>query len=70
MTRYGGQTLDWLTKRGWTKVSLPPGVMGDPRVTDPMTGDEMDVYTAAKKQKERTGEYPEFLKDEKDEKDE
>jgi hypothetical protein len=32
--------------------------------TDPQTNRKMNVYEAAKLHKERTGEYPEFLKDE------
>lgn len=61
-TRYGADTLEWLKARGWKEVPLAPGVMGDPHVTDPVTGATLDVYSAAKLQRQRTGEYPKFLK--------
>lgn len=61
-TRYGHQTFEWLLGRGWMAAPPPaPGVMGDRHVLDPKTGQELDVYTAARLEKERTGVYPEFL---------
>lgn len=64
-TRYGGRVKDWLIERGWTAVPFMvidgDPVIGDQAVLDPVTKEEMNVYTAAKLQRERTGEYPDFL---------
>lgn len=63
-TRYGWQTYSWLQMLGWRKgKELPEDQFDDPLVTDPVTGeDDINVYEAVKRQKERTGQYPEFLK--------
>lgn len=65
-TRNGYNTIKWLEKRGW-KV-IPPVkdkkgeiACGDPQVRDPETDKETNIYEAAKIQKIRTGEYPDFL---------
>lgn len=61
-TRYGHQVLIWLVKRGWIAVPIDPNVMGDQQVSDPLQSNKIyDVYTAAKIQRQRTGEYPDFL---------
>lgn len=61
-TRYGGQVYVWLLEKGWQPAPSPKEfVCGDSRVIDPMTNTEVSVYEAAKLQKERTGEYPDFL---------
>ncbi len=62
-TRHGHRVLKWLEKRGWKPAPVPEEfICGDQRIIDPETDKEMSVYEGAKLQKERTGEYPEFLK--------
>ena len=61
-SRYGHQTLQWLLNHGWEAAPVPKQfVCGDRLVVDPQTKQKTNVYEAAKLQKERTGEYPEFL---------
>jgi hypothetical protein len=67
-TRYGYQTFQWLLKRGWiealdyTNLAEENLVFGDPRVIDPVTGDERSVYEAVSLHHQRGGDFPEFLK--------
>jgi hypothetical protein len=67
-TRYGYQTFQWLLQRGWSEVLEDPNtpieemVFGDPRVIDPVTGDERTVYEAVSLHHQRGGDFPEFLK--------
>lgn len=69
-TRYGFAILEWLIERGWQKVPVDdPEVIGDQWVCDCCTQKEMTVYEAAKIQQERTGEYPDFLTYERDNKE-
>jgi hypothetical protein len=66
-TMHGYSTLSWLVKCGWKAAPFEDDrgfVCGDQQVIDPQTNRKMNVYEAAKLHKERTGEYPEFLKDE------
>ncbi len=63
-TRYGHLVYEWLLDRGWHKGPKPSSknfVCGDPSVIDPVDGAQCGVYLAAKLQRERTGEYPDFL---------
>ena len=72
-TRYGFKTFEWLREHGWkpdemifeygkmNSVNLEDCVFGDRHVIDPVSGNKMDVYTAAKLQQERSGEYPAWL---------
>lgn len=62
-TRHGWATLDWLLKRGWSAAPLDGDVFGDQAVVDPVLGDTTTVYEAARRHRERTGDYPPFLKD-------
>lgn len=72
-TRYGHVVLCWLAERGWTAAPLersvvpghPEGAIrpGDRHVIDPLTGEKYDVYSAARIHRERTGEYPDALKE-------
>lgn len=66
-TRYGYETLQWLKERGWQEAPLPADSVtefycGDQGVIDPKTNKELTVYAAAKLHRDRTGDYPEFLK--------
>ena len=60
-TRYGNKTLNWLIERGWEEAPASECSYGDRQVIDHKTKKEMTVYQAAELQKERTGEYPDFL---------
>lgn len=58
-TRYGHVLYQWLLVRGWQPgPPLPPGVRGDRPVIDPHNQEQVDVYTAARRQQQRTGEHP------------
>jgi hypothetical protein len=66
-TRYGHEVFRWLIERGWQEapqVQLGKNDFscGDSHVIHPHTQEHIDVYTAALLHKERTGEYPDFLK--------
>lgn len=66
-TMNGLATYIWLVERGWTaapeKENTDPADMpiGDPMVVDPISGMTMGLYEAARLERKRTGEYPEFL---------
>lgn len=63
---YGGKVLQWLVERGWSPAPFgrkrgEAMICGDRQVVDPLTKKNTNVYEAAKIQKDRTGEYPDFL---------
>lgn len=64
-TRYGYQVLQWLLERGWRPEPHGPEgaepICGDRGVLNPRTGVRMNVYDAARLNREWTGEYPDFL---------
>lgn len=67
-TYHGYAILRWLVERSWIAAPFKDDdedfVCGHQNVIDPQTKEEMTVYKAAILHKERTGEYPEFLKGE------
>lgn len=60
-TRYGPMITKWLLERGWIEAPDNPELIGDPRVFDPITNEEMSPYKAMMIHKERTGEILEFF---------
>lgn len=61
-TQHGHETYNWLLARGWKETPISFDPLSDLQVVDPQTGKQIDVYSAAKLQKDRTGDYPDFLK--------
>ena len=61
-TRYGTAVLHLLKDRGWKEAPVSEEfICGDQNVLHPETNEEITVYNAAKIQKEKSGEYPDFL---------
>ena len=57
-TRLGYEFGKWLVDHGWTWGVLPPDVIGDQPVVDPLTGETVTPYEGVKRHALRTDESP------------
>lgn len=63
-TRYGYLLKNWLIQRNWKDVSIPlaEDVIGENYdVEDPITKESMNIWNAVEIERERSGDYPEFI---------